>query len=151
MLQRGRLPSHLSFLFLHIIHARRLGFGTSALLGGWGAEAPVAGGPLVSTWTVRESSASSMPFMAVSVSGDVDMVTVPRIGPWACEDWMGVPQRRVASGEWQWRMRWTDGRCLVRPEWRREQGGVDTRRPWLMLSTFGRGSAWGRQLVRMTE
>lgn len=99
MLQRGRLPSHLSFLFLHIIHARRLGFGTSALFGGWGAEAPVAGGPLVSTWTVRVSSASSRPFMAASESGEADIVTVPRIGPWACEDRMGVPQRRVASGE----------------------------------------------------
>lgn len=37
--------------------------------------------------------------MAVSVSGEADIVTVPRIGPWACEDRMGVPQRRVASGE----------------------------------------------------
>lgn len=37
--------------------------------------------------------------MAVSVSGEADIVTVPRIGPWACEDRRGVPQRRVASGE----------------------------------------------------
>jgi hypothetical protein len=105
VLQRGRLPSHLSFLFLHIMQARRLGFGTSALLGGWGAEEAVPAGALASTWTVTDSSASSTPFMAVSVSGDVDMVTAPRMGPRAWEDRMGVPQRRVASGAEQRQMR----------------------------------------------
>lgn len=43
-----------------------------------------------------------------------------------------------------------NGRCLVRPGWPREQSGVGTRRPWFILSMFGRGPVWGSQLVRMT-
>lgn len=38
--------------------------------------------------------------------------------------------------------------CLLRPERPREQGGVDTRWRWLILSMFGRGPVW---LGRMTE
>lgn len=58
---------------------------------------------------------------------------------------MGVPQRRVASGARRWQTRWVDGWCLVRLGWPRGQSGVDTRRPWLILLMFGKGSAWGRQ------
>lgn len=43
MLQLGFAPSHLSFLFLQIIQARRFGFGTSASLPVRGASPPPLG------------------------------------------------------------------------------------------------------------
>lgn len=78
VLHRGLFPSHLSFLFLHIIHARRLGLGTSALFGGCAKaklDSPLSF-PLVCTVTV--SPASSMSSMAASASGEVDMATMLR-------------------------------------------------------------------------
>lgn len=92
MLQRGLLPSHLSFLLRHIMHARRFGLGTSALLGGCAAAAAGTAGvesPLAFSWrpsllvppscTVTVSATSSPSFMAVSTSrSEVDIVSQGR-------------------------------------------------------------------------
>lgn len=67
----GLLPSHLSFLLRHIIHAKRFGLGTSALLGGCGAW--LACPSLPCTFTVTLSPISPAPSMGVSVSGDEDI------------------------------------------------------------------------------
>lgn len=69
--QRGRLPSHLSFLFRQIIHAKRFGLGTSALLGGWDEWLACPSFPCICTVTL--SPISPAPFMGVSVSGEVDI------------------------------------------------------------------------------
>lgn len=74
MLHRGLLPSHLSFLLRHIIHARRLGLGTWAFLGGCAVATLDSPFALLPTFTVTLSPTSSVPFMGVSVS-ELDMLS----------------------------------------------------------------------------
>jgi hypothetical protein len=67
VLQLGLMPSHFSFLFLQIMHARRFGFGT--------LEFPPGGASIV-MWSPSASlSAVGSPTMMVSggVSEEVDM------------------------------------------------------------------------------
>lgn len=71
MAHRGLLPSHLSFLFRHIIHANRFGLGTSALFGGY-VVLLVPSCPCERTVTLSPSS--PVPFMTISASGEEDMV-----------------------------------------------------------------------------
>lgn len=73
VLHRGLFPSHLSFLFRHIIQAKRLGLGTPALFGPCGAVALVwLSSPFPSSGPspVTMSSKPPVPFMAVSISGE---------------------------------------------------------------------------------
>lgn len=78
VLHRGLLPSHLSFLFRHIIQARRFGLGTSELFGGCVVVAVDSPLSFPFNWTVTVSAISPVPFMAVSMSG-VDILS--RAGP----------------------------------------------------------------------
>ena len=66
MLQLGLMPSHFSFLFLQIMHARRFGLGT--------LELPPAGASIVmwsSSWRLSVGSDTMM--VSGGVSDDVDM------------------------------------------------------------------------------
>lgn len=74
---RGLLPSHLNFLFLHIIHAKRFGLGTSALFGGY--DVLLACPSVRFTCTVTLSLISRTPSIAVSVSGE-DIVPNRAVG-----------------------------------------------------------------------
>lgn len=71
VLQLGLMPSHFSFLFLQIMHARRFGLGT--------LELPPAGASIViwSSWSLSPLRSETM-IVSGGVSEDVDMAAAVR-------------------------------------------------------------------------